>query len=68
MNTQTLIIFAILIVGAIFLIGQYILSQLKKSENPENTVLMEWLKDMKGTMEKKHRSNGKTIKRPENDN
>jgi len=52
MNTQTLIIFAILIVGAIFLIGQYILSQLKKSENPENTVLMEWLKDMKGTMEK----------------
>ena len=52
MDSQTLIILAILIVGPIILLGFYLSSQLKKTGKSEDTVLMEWLKDMKGTVEK----------------
>ncbi|MBW6441855.1 DNA recombination protein RmuC [Patescibacteria group bacterium] len=52
MDTQTLIIFSILIIGAVVSVGYYLSSQLKKSGKSEDTVLVEWLKEMKGTMEK----------------
>lgn len=52
MDTQTLLIFLLLVVGAVVSLGYYLSSQLKKSGKSEDTVLMEWLKDMKGTIEK----------------
>lgn len=52
MDTQTLIVFSILILGSVGLLGYYLTAQLKKSGKSEDTVLMEWLKDMKGTMDK----------------
>lgn len=39
-------------VGSIILLGFYLSSQFKKSEKSEDTALIEWLKDMKGTVEK----------------
>ena len=52
MDTQTLIIFLILILGIVISLGYYLSSQFKKSQKSEDTVLMEWLKNMQGTMEK----------------
>lgn len=52
MDIQALLIFALLVIGAVISLGYYLSKQYKKSEKSEDTVLMEWLKDMKGTMEK----------------
>jgi len=52
METQTLFIFLILFLGIIGSLGYYIITQVKKSQKTEDTVLMEWLKEMKGTVEK----------------
>ena len=50
MDTQTLIIFFILIAGMILFLGYYLSSQLKKSQK-EDTTLVEWLKSMEGKIE-----------------
>lgn len=52
MDIQTIIIFLVLIVAAVIAVGLYLSSQIKKSGSSEDTILMEWLKEMKGTMEK----------------
>jgi len=52
MDLQTIIIFAVLIIGAVVFLGYYLSQQFKKSGKSEDSVLMEWLKDMKGTMDK----------------
>ena len=52
MDTRTIIIFLVLIVAAVITVGLYLSSQIKKSGSSEDAILMEWLKDMKGTMEK----------------
>jgi DNA recombination protein RmuC len=52
MEAQTLIIFLILFLGIVGSLGYYLITQTKKSQKTEDTVLMEWLKEMKGTVEK----------------
>lgn len=52
METQTLIIFLVLFLGIIGSLGYYLITQTKKSQKTEDTALMEWLKEMKGTVEK----------------
>lgn len=52
METQTLIIFLVLFLGIIGSLGYYFITQTKKSQKTEDTALMEWLKEMKGTVEK----------------
>jgi DNA recombination protein RmuC len=52
MDSQTILILAILIIGSVALLGYYLSTLLKKSGKSEDTVLVEWLKEMKGTMDK----------------
>lgn len=67
-SAQTLIILIILIAGAAGLIIYVLTSQLKNiqknmQENEDEKVLMEWLKDMKGSVEK----NSETLERQLNE-
>ena len=39
-------------IGSVILLGFYLSKQFKSSEKSEDTILLEWLKDMKGTVEK----------------
>lgn len=52
MDIQTITMLAIIIIGSVALLGIYLSKQFKKSGNSEDTILLEWLKDMKGTVEK----------------
>jgi len=52
MDTQTFVLFIIIILGVIGSVAYYFLTQMKKGQKTEDSVLMEWLKEMKGTVEK----------------
>jgi len=52
MDIQTITLLAIIMIGSVILLGFYLSKQFKSSGKSEDTILLEWLKDMKGTVEK----------------
>jgi len=52
MTSQTIVLIIFLTVGSLISIGYFIIQQIKRSQKTEDTVLMEWLKEMKGSVEK----------------
>jgi len=52
MDIQTITLLAVIIIGSVILLGFYLSKKFEKSGKSEDTVLLEWLKDMKGTVEK----------------
>ena len=52
MDTQTFVLFIIITLGIIGSVAYYFLTQMKKGQKTEDSVLMEWVKEMKGTVEK----------------